>query len=190
LAPKFHGAVRTTLLFASVITKFGFQNKILRSLSRWLPYMKTYEVAQHCSLKTPPVKAEQNHGHFSLSIAFGPTRTVNSNHSAGCLPSNALSGQYPMAMIRPNEGGGVYNFAQSGRLSGNPGYLKSEAIAHLRPSEKIHEMLIPALGEVIEQIQTIRFVPTALPITQLEKLDLGDLAAENEIKAVPRQNSV
>jgi hypothetical protein len=37
LAPKFHGAVRTTLLFASVITKFGFPNKILRSLSRWLP---------------------------------------------------------------------------------------------------------------------------------------------------------
>ncbi len=30
---------------------------------------------------------------------------------------------------------------------------------------KIHEMLIPALGEVIEQIQTTRFVPTALPIT-------------------------
>jgi hypothetical protein len=49
---------------------------------------------------------------------------------------------------------------------------------------KIHEMLIPALGEVIEQIQTMRFVPTALPITQLEKLDLGDLAAENEIKAL------
>jgi hypothetical protein len=49
---------------------------------------------------------------------------------------------------------------------------------------KIHEMLVPALGEVIEQIQTMRFVPTALPITQLEKLDLGDLAAENEIKAL------
>jgi hypothetical protein len=50
--------------------------------------------------------------------------------------------------------------------------------------KKIHEMLVPALGEVIEQIQTMRFVPTALPITQLEKLDLGDLAAENEIKAL------
>ena len=49
---------------------------------------------------------------------------------------------------------------------------------------KIHEMLVPALGEVIEQIQTIRFVPTALPVTQLEKLDLGDLAAENEIKTL------
>jgi hypothetical protein len=64
LAPKFHGAVRTTLLFASVIIKFGFQNQILRSLSRWLPYMKTYEVAQHCSLNTPPVKAEQNQRPF------------------------------------------------------------------------------------------------------------------------------
>jgi hypothetical protein len=63
LALKFHGAVRTTLLFASIITKFGFRNKILRSFSRWLPYMKAYDAAQHCSLKTPPVKgdwAEQN----------------------------------------------------------------------------------------------------------------------------------
>lgn len=50
--------------------------------------------------------------------------------------------------------------------------------------KKIHALLVPVLGEVIEQIQTIRFVPTALPITQLEKLDLGDLAAENEIKAL------
>ncbi len=50
--------------------------------------------------------------------------------------------------------------------------------------KKIHEMLVPTLGEVIGQIQTMRFVPTALPITQLEKLDLGDLAAENEIKAL------
>lgn len=49
---------------------------------------------------------------------------------------------------------------------------------------QIHELLIPTIGEVIEQIQTIRFVPTALPITPLEKLDLGDLAAENEIKAL------
>ena len=50
--------------------------------------------------------------------------------------------------------------------------------------KKIHEILIPVLGEVIEQIQTIRFVPTAIPITPLEKLDLGDLAAENEIRAL------
>jgi len=38
-----------------------------------------------------------------------------------------------MAMIRPNEGGGVYNFAQSGWQHCNPGYLKSEAVAY--PSE-------------------------------------------------------
>ncbi len=49
---------------------------------------------------------------------------------------------------------------------------------------QIHELLVPTIGGVIEQIQTIRFVPTALPITPLEKLDLGDLAAENEIKAL------
>jgi hypothetical protein len=49
---------------------------------------------------------------------------------------------------------------------------------------QILDLLVPTIGEVIEQIQTVRFVPTALPITPLEKLDLGDLAAENEIKAL------
>jgi len=49
---------------------------------------------------------------------------------------------------------------------------------------QIADLLTPVLGQVIEEIQTTRFVPTTLPLTPLEKVDLGDLAAENEIRAL------
>lgn len=56
-------------------------------------------------------------------------------------------------------------------------------VTYSKPSQ-IPDLLIPALGQVIEEIQTTRFVPTALPLKLLEKIDLGDLAAENEIRAL------
>ena len=49
---------------------------------------------------------------------------------------------------------------------------------------QLQELLIPILGDVIDEIQTTRFVPTALRLTPLQKIDLGDLAAENEIRAL------
>jgi hypothetical protein len=49
---------------------------------------------------------------------------------------------------------------------------------------QVADLLTPVLGQVIEEIQTTRFVPTTLVLTPLEKIDLGDLAAENEIKAL------
>jgi len=49
---------------------------------------------------------------------------------------------------------------------------------------QIVDLLTPVLGQVIEEIQTTRFVPTTLVLTPLEKIDLGDLAAENEIRAL------
>jgi hypothetical protein len=56
-------------------------------------------------------------------------------------------------------------------------------LSYTRASQ-IPELVTPLLGEVIEEIQTTRFVPTALKLTPLEKIDLGDLAAENEIRAL------
>lgn len=56
-------------------------------------------------------------------------------------------------------------------------------LAYTKASQ-IPELLTPLLGQVIEEIQTTRFVPTALKLTPLEKIDLGDLAAENEIRAL------
>ena len=56
-------------------------------------------------------------------------------------------------------------------------------LTYIRPSQ-LPDLLIPLLGQVIEEIQTTKFVPTALKLTPLEKIDLGDLAAENEIRAL------
>lgn len=48
----------------------------------------------------------------------------------------------------------------------------------------IPDLLIPFIRSVVEMYQTTRFVPISLPLTPLEKVDLGDLAAENEISAL------
>ncbi len=56
-------------------------------------------------------------------------------------------------------------------------------ISYRKPAQ-IPDLLVPLLGDVIEEIQTTRFVPTALKLNPLQKIDLGDLAAENEIRAL------
>jgi len=48
----------------------------------------------------------------------------------------------------------------------------------------IKDLLIPYIKTFVEKLQETRFVPTALPLSPLEKIDLGDLAAENEILAL------
>jgi hypothetical protein len=49
---------------------------------------------------------------------------------------------------------------------------------------QIPELLIPFIKSVVELLQVTRFVPTSIPLTPLERVDLGDLAAENEILAL------
>lgn len=48
----------------------------------------------------------------------------------------------------------------------------------------IPDLLIPFIKSVVEMLQETRFVPTSIPLTPLEKVDLGDQAAENEILAL------
>lgn len=48
----------------------------------------------------------------------------------------------------------------------------------------IPDLLIPFVRSVVEKLQEHRFVPSSLPLTPLEKIDLGDIAAENEILAL------
>src|SRR5438445_5424873 len=48
----------------------------------------------------------------------------------------------------------------------------------------IPELLIPLIRDVVESLQETQFVPITLPLRPLEKIDLGDLAAENEIKGL------
>ena len=49
---------------------------------------------------------------------------------------------------------------------------------------KIPALVIPFIKRVVDALQPSRFVPTVLPLTALEKIDLGDVAAENEISAL------
>lgn len=48
----------------------------------------------------------------------------------------------------------------------------------------VPDLLIPFIKSVVEMLQGSRFVPTSIPLTPLEKVDLGDFAAENEIIAL------
>lgn len=50
--------------------------------------------------------------------------------------------------------------------------------------KEIPDLLIPFIKSVVEMLQETRFVPTSIPLTPLERVDLGDLAAENEIIAL------
>lgn len=49
---------------------------------------------------------------------------------------------------------------------------------------KVSDIVVPLIKGVVETLQESRFVPIALPLRPLEKIDLGDLAAENEIRAL------
>ncbi len=48
----------------------------------------------------------------------------------------------------------------------------------------IQDLIIPFIKSVVEMLQESKFVPTSIPLTPLEKVDLGDFAAENEIIAL------
>jgi hypothetical protein len=48
----------------------------------------------------------------------------------------------------------------------------------------IQDLVIPIIKEIVEKLQEQRFIPRTLPLKLLEQVDLGDLAAENEIGAL------
>lgn len=59
-----------------------------------------------------------------------------------------------------------------------------DVIKSYSDAAKVSDILIPLIKGVVETLQESRFVPVALALKPLEKVDLGDLAAENEIKAL------
>jgi hypothetical protein len=50
--------------------------------------------------------------------------------------------------------------------------------------KEIQDLIIPFVKSVVGMLQESRFVPTSIPLSPLEKVDLGDFAAENEIIAL------
>ncbi len=59
-----------------------------------------------------------------------------------------------------------------------------DSIKSYNKASNIPDLLIPLIKSVVEELQESRFIATALPLRQMEKIDLGDLAAENEIGAL------
>jgi hypothetical protein len=59
-----------------------------------------------------------------------------------------------------------------------------DVIKSYSDAAKVSDLLLPLIKGVVEALQDSRFVPVALALKPLEKIDLGDLAAENEIKAL------
>ena len=51
-------------------------------------------------------------------------------------------------------------------------------------ASQVSDLIIPLIKEVVEELQESQFVAVALPLNLIEKIDLGDLAAENEIKGL------
>jgi hypothetical protein len=49
---------------------------------------------------------------------------------------------------------------------------------------QISDLIIPLIRSVVSTLQDAKFIPVTLPLNPLEKIDLGDVAAENEIKAL------
>ena len=49
-------------------------------------------------------------------------------------------------------------------------------------TSQVNDFVIPLIKGVVEELQESQFVATALPLNLIDKVDLGDLAAENEIK--------
>jgi hypothetical protein len=103
---------------------------------------------------------------------LGPSTVGADVHNARCafIAGIAMAAQRRVAMIQ-----------QGFELQ--PIDYRDVILTYDKPTQ-IADLLTPILGQVIEEIQTTRFVPTTLRLTALEKLDLGDLAAENEIKAL------
>jgi hypothetical protein len=93
-------------------------------------------------------------------------------HNARCafIAGIAMAAQRSVAMV------------QQGYLV-HPIDYRDVILTYEKPSQ-IPDLITPLLGQILDEIQTTRFVPTTLPLRPLERVDLGDLAAENEIRAL------
>ena len=59
-----------------------------------------------------------------------------------------------------------------------------DVVKYYTQPSSIPDLLVPFVKSIVEKFQETRFIATSLPLLQLEKVDLGDLSAENEIQAL------
>jgi len=101
-----------------------------------------------------------------------PDRAGARVHNARCafVAGLALAQKKHVLMLQEGEDRQPIDYRDIVRSYQNPG--------------KVPDLLISFYRPVVQDLQESRFVATALPLTSLERVDLGDLAAENEIKAL------
>ncbi len=107
-------------------------------------------------------------------VASGRVGAVVHNSRCALIAGMALASNKRVLMLQE---------ADSRRDLGHPIDYRDIVRTYSNP-KAIPDLLIPLVKGVVEDFQSSRFVPTALPLTPLEKVDLGDLAAENEILAL------
>jgi hypothetical protein len=104
---------------------------------------------------------------------LGPNTVGAEVHNARCafIAGIAMAAKRRVAMI------------QQGFMLLHPIDFRDVMLAYEKPSQ-IPDLITPLLGQILDEIQTTRFVPTTLSVRPLERIDLGDIAAENEIRAL------
>lgn len=99
-----------------------------------------------------------------------PSRRGASVHNARCafVAGMAMAGGRHVLMLQESEVSEPIDYRDVVKTYSDPA--------------KVSDFLIPLIRGVVEELQESQFVPITLPLKPLEKVDFGDLAAENEIK--------
>lgn len=113
--------------------------------------------------------------HSSLGVVahlVSPTRTAAAVHNgrSALLSGLAMASQKRTLML------------QEDRVA-QPIDYRDVILSYDDPA-RVPGLVIPYIKRLVDALQPSRFVPTVLPLTALEKIDFGDVAAENEISAL------
>ena len=132
--------------------------------------------------------------------AFDPRETARlSLHDAAKQVSMSLG--VIVHMVAHARSGGIVNNARCGLIAGlamaqgkrvlilQEGDVQQpidfrDVVKSYTNGSQVNDHIIPLIKSVVEELQESQFVAVALPLNLLEKVDLGDFAAENEIKGL------
>ncbi len=132
--------------------------------------------------------------------AFDPKETARlSLHEASKQVSASLG--VIVHMVAPGRSGAVVNNARCGLVAGlamaqgkrvimlQEGGVQQpidfrDIVKTYTTASQVNEYVLPLIKSVVEELQESQFIATALPLNLLEKVDLGDFAAENEIRGL------
>jgi hypothetical protein len=132
--------------------------------------------------------------------AFDPRETARLSLRE-CLKQVSSSLGVIVHMVAPGRSGSTVSNARCGLVAGlamaqgkrvlmlQEGDLLQpidfrDVVKNYKAATQVSDYVIPLIKSVVGELQESQFVAVALPLKLLEKIDLGDLAAENEIKGL------